>query len=167
LSWRVAILPYIDQEELYRQFHLDESWDSEHNRKLIARMPALYAAPGTSVGETGMTCYQVFVGPGAAFGPVRPGSPAVGISQINDGTTNTLMVVEATNPVVWTKPEDLPFDPQGKLPGVGGLFADGFNAVFYDCSVRFLRKNIDDASFRAMITREGGESVDPMDFVRR
>jgi hypothetical protein len=77
------------------------------------------------------------------------------------------MVVEAGLPVIWTSPEDLPFDPQGKLSGVGGLFADGFNAVFCDATVRFLRKKIDEASLRALITRNGGEPVDPLDFVRR
>src|SRR5262249_54155708 len=35
LSWRVAILPFIEQDNLYQQFHLDEPWDSEHNKKLI------------------------------------------------------------------------------------------------------------------------------------
>jgi prepilin-type processing-associated H-X9-DG protein len=64
-------------------------------------------------------------------------------------------------------PEDLPFDLQSKLPKIGGLFGDGVNAVFCDGSVRFLRKNIDDASLRALITRNGGEPVDPGDFLRR
>jgi hypothetical protein len=167
LSWRVAILPYIGHDELYRQFHVDEPWDSEHNRKLISRMPALYAAPGTSTSEPGKTWYQAFVGPGTTFEQSNKGSGKIGIPQISDGTTNTLMVVEAGSPVIWTSPEDLPFDPQGKLSGVGGLFADGFNAVFCDATVRFLRKKIDEASLRALITRNGGEPVDPLDFVRR
>src|SRR5207249_2796575 len=41
LSWRVAVLPFIEQDNLYRQFKLDEPWDSEHNRKLLERMPKL------------------------------------------------------------------------------------------------------------------------------
>jgi hypothetical protein len=130
-------------------------------------MPALYAAPGTSTSEAGMTLYQAFVGPGTVFEPLNKGPANVGLSRLGDGTTNTLMVVEAGTPVIWTRPEDLPFDPRGKLPRVGGLFADGFNGVFCDGTVRFLRKNIDDASFRALITRDGGEPVDPLDFVRR
>src|SRR5207302_1956982 len=46
LSWRVAILPFIEQDNLYKQFHLDEPWDSDHNKKLLARMPNVYALPG-------------------------------------------------------------------------------------------------------------------------
>jgi hypothetical protein len=166
LSWRVAILPYIGHDDLYRQFHLNESWDSEHNRKLIAKMPSIYAAPGISTREPGMTCYQVFVGPGTAFEPLNKGPANIRIPKISDGTTNTLLLVEGETPVIWTSPEDLPFDPQGKPPRIGGLFTDGVSAVFCDGSVRFLRKDIDDASLRALITRDGGEPVDPGDFVR-
>src|SRR5829696_8812925 len=42
LIWRVAILPYIQEDELYKQFKLNEPWDSEHNAKLIDRMPKWY-----------------------------------------------------------------------------------------------------------------------------
>ena len=45
LSWRVLILPYLEQDALYKEFHLDEPWDSEHNRALIDRMPATYRCP--------------------------------------------------------------------------------------------------------------------------
>ena len=45
LSWRVHILPYLGEETLYKEFHLQESWDSEHNRSLLARMPAFYRCP--------------------------------------------------------------------------------------------------------------------------
>ncbi len=64
LSWRVLILPYIDQNELYKQFKLDEPWDSEHNKKLIEKMPAVYKLPGAKEGTTD-THYRVFVGNGA------------------------------------------------------------------------------------------------------
>ena len=45
LSWRVLILPFLDQQALYDQFHLDEPWDSPHNRTLIAKMPAIFRCP--------------------------------------------------------------------------------------------------------------------------
>jgi RNA polymerase sigma factor (sigma-70 family) len=45
LSWRVAILPYIVEDGLYQSFKLDEPWDSPHNKRLLERMPGLYAPP--------------------------------------------------------------------------------------------------------------------------
>src|SRR5260370_37344826 len=66
LSWRVAILPYIEQDNLYRQFNLDEPWDSENNKKLIPLMPRTYASPLAPT-EEGKTYYKVFGGGGANF----------------------------------------------------------------------------------------------------
>ena len=45
LSWRVMILPFIEQDALYKQFRLEEPWDSEHNKKLLAKMPEVFASP--------------------------------------------------------------------------------------------------------------------------
>ena len=73
LSWRVAILPYIEQENLYRQFHLNEPWDSPHNLQLLPLMPKIYALPGDTTAQKGYTYYRVFVGNGAAFDEPRPG----------------------------------------------------------------------------------------------
>src|SRR5262249_32199939 len=113
-------------------------------------------------GEPGMTHYQVFTGPHTVF-ERRPGQTMTGIrlTEIVDGTANTLMVVEAANPVIWTKPDDLTFDakdPKGPLPklGVGGA---GSYAAFCDGAVHFIRRNIDPQTLRALITPHGGEVV--------
>ena len=66
LSWRVAILPFIEQQALYQQFKHDEPWDSPHNMKLIEQMPPVYEIPGVKA-KPGMTHYQVFTGPHAMF----------------------------------------------------------------------------------------------------
>src|SRR5947208_12647542 len=84
LSWRVLLLPYLEQDALYKQFHLDEPWDSAHNRKLLARVPPIYVAPGEK--ETTDTHYLGFAGKGAFF----EGKKGVGITDITDGTSNTL-----------------------------------------------------------------------------
>lgn len=160
LSWRVAVLPWLEQEELYKAFKLDEPWDSPHNKKLIAKMPPIYAAPGVKTKESGLTHYQVFVGPGTAFEPLKDRPHGIRFSEISDGTSFTLMIVEAAEPVVWTKPDDLPFDAKKPLPKLG-LYAEGIHAVFCDCFVGMLPKNIDDKTLRALITRNGGESVTP------
>src|SRR4051794_32667612 len=68
LSWRVAILPFIEQDDLYKQFRLDEPWDSPHNRRLLPKMPKLYAPfDGSRTTQPHTTFYQVFVGKGTAF----------------------------------------------------------------------------------------------------
>jgi hypothetical protein len=116
LSWRVAILPYIEEGPLYMAFKLDEPWDSAHNKKLIARMPKTYEISIGKKGE-GLTYYHVFTGPGTLF----DGAKKMKFTDITNGTSNTLLAVEATDPVVWSKPADLtlPKD-KDKLPAVGG-----------------------------------------------
>jgi prepilin-type processing-associated H-X9-DG protein len=153
-------LPYVEQEALYREFKLDEPWDSAHNKKLIAKMPAIYAVPGAKAREPGGTFYQVFTGKDTVFSGKR-GNTLIGIS---DGTSNTLMVVEAAKEVPWTKPDDLPFDPEAKLlPKLGGHFEGGFHAAFCDGSVRFIKNTIDLNTLKAIITQAGGEVVNKID----
>ncbi len=156
LSWRVTLLPYLGEQELYRQFRLDEPWDGPHNKKLLARMPNVYAPPGVATQQPYSTFYQVFVGPHAAFEKHR----ALHITDITDGTSNTLFIVEGGSPVPWTKPEDLHFAPDEPLPELGGLFPDVINVGFADGSVSVLRKDADPDVLRAAITRDQGEVVD-------
>jgi hypothetical protein len=159
LSWRVLLLPYLDQEALYKEFHLDEPWDSPHNKKLLAGMPRVFALPGRPAGAT-ETCYQGFVGPGAFF----EGRQGLRLPQdFPDGTSNTVMLVEAGRAVPWTKPDDVPYDPDvtKPLPQLGGHFRDGFNAALVDGSARFVRKTVSDPSLRAAITRNGGDAPGP------
>jgi hypothetical protein len=154
LSWRVAILPFIEEDKLYSEFKLDEPWDSDHNKKLLPRMPKIYG-PSDAKSEHS-TFYQVFVGKGAAFDD----GMKINIAHFTDGTSNTLLVVEAAKAVPWTKPEDLPYDPEKSLPKLGGLFDDGFHALFADGFVQFIKKDIKPETLRALITRNGGEVVD-------
>ena len=92
LSWRVAILPYIEEAPLYKEFKLDEPWDSENNKKLIAKMPKVYA-PVRVKAKEGETFYQVFTGENTLFDPKGP-APRFPAS-ITDGTSNTGLVFEA------------------------------------------------------------------------
>jgi prepilin-type processing-associated H-X9-DG protein len=158
LSWRVALLPYLEQVELYKEFRLDEPWDSPHNLPLaVRRMPAVYATPVTRASGAGMTHYRVFAGPGTAFEP-RPDGKGVGIGEIQDGTSNTLLVVEAADPVVWTRPDDLPFDAQRPVAKVG-VYDAGINFAFCDGSVTTLAPGPSDQALRELITRSGGEFI--------
>jgi hypothetical protein len=153
LSWRVAILPYIEEGQLYQQFDLTQPWDHPTNKKLIPRMPQVYVVPGTE-NKNGMTHYRVLVGPQTMF----ESGQRISLSSITDGTSNTIMTVEAKDPTTWTRPDDLPFDPKGALPKLG-ISPDGFLAGFGDGTVRFIRSNIAPDHLRALITRNGGEPV--------
>jgi prepilin-type processing-associated H-X9-DG protein len=160
LSWRVLLLPYLEQDALYKQFKLDEAWDGPHNVKLLAQMPKLLADQDVNTMEP-VTVYQAFVGPGAFFeGTKGLQMPA----EFPDGTSNTLMIIQAGKPVPWTKPEDLPYDANKPVPKLGGHTPGGFNAAFCDGSVRFLSQKIQESVLRALITRNGGETIDPKEF---
>jgi hypothetical protein len=163
LSWRVALLPFLNQTALFQRFKLDEPWDSPHNKKLLGEMPAVYAAPDGSGRKEGRTYYQVFVGPQAGFeANLKMRLPA----SFSDGTSNTILVAEAAVPVPWTKPEDLPFSPKQPLPKLGGLFHGHFHALFADGTVRFLAKDADEQDLRYAIMRNDGQVISAKLFAR-
>jgi len=158
LSWRVHILPFIEQAQLYEQFHLDEPWDSEHNRTLIERMPEAYRCPASKhARKQGLSTYRVVSGEGTVF----PGPQGVAIKEIKDGTSNTIMLVEVDDDhaVTWTKPEGLPFDPDHPARGLGGQFEDGFNVTMCDGSVSFLRLPGDEENLRRLFWRADGQPI--------
>jgi hypothetical protein len=156
LSWRVALLPFIEQQDLSAQFKLDEPWDSETNKKLIEKMPKLYA-PIRVRAKPGETYYQVFSGASALFGPKQqPRIPRC----FRDGTWQTALVVEAGESVIWTKPADLPFDEKGALPKLGGLFNGDFHAAAGDGSVILLKKDFDVQQMKYFIMPADGNEVD-------
>jgi prepilin-type processing-associated H-X9-DG protein len=154
LSWRVLILPYIEQDNLYRQFKLDEPWDSEHNKKLIDQMPPTYALPN-KMSKPGHTHYRGFVGNGAFWDWIQ----GTEFAKITDGTSNTIMVVEAEEGVPWTKPDEFEFDPTKDLPKLGKAFKGGFHVLFCDGSVRFMRDSFPPQTLKALITKDGGEVI--------
>ena len=178
LSWRVHLLPFVEEDVLYRQFKLDEPWDSPNNRRLLDQMPMVYANPAERNGRVprgNKTYYRGFSNPGAMFarrdqGAARPpmigghdqplAQSRLGFAQISDGMGNTVLVVEAGDPVEWTKPDDLDASAGKPFPALGGLRPkeDVIMVGFLDGSVKAIKRTVSEAQWRAAISYAGGET---------
>lgn len=161
LSWRVMLLPYLEAGNLYEQFRLDEPWDSEHNLKLVERMPAVYGDPAApELAARGLTTVQVLTGKDTLFSAPDK-APTAG--SVSDGLSRTLAIVEARpdKAVPWTAPDDIEFDPEAPLAGVGNPRRAGglFTSAMFDGSVRVLTPDVAPEVFKATVTPNGGESV--------
>lgn len=163
LSWRVAILPFLQEQGLHGEFHLDEPWDSPHNKTLLDRMPAVFALPG-SPAVPGETFYRSFSGPHTMYDPAD--ADGAGRVTFTDGAESTLAVVEARRAVPWTCPEnEIPIDGEGErasdiLRGqLGGHFPGGFHALFVDGRVKFLPETINARTLKSLITRNGRDII--------
>jgi prepilin-type processing-associated H-X9-DG protein len=161
LSWRVAILPFIEQNPLYQQFKLDEPWDSPHNIKLLDKIPKVFAVPGVKTTTASATFYQAIVGKDAAW-QILPnknkvfGAQGARLANFTDGTSNTILLVEGAEPVPWTRPADIAYDAKKPLPKYGWL-KEGFNVLMADGSVRFVNRKMSEATLRAVITPAGND----------
>jgi hypothetical protein len=158
LSWRVHILPFVEQDNLYKQFKLDEPWDSEHNKALIAKMPDIYRSPAQKVRD-GKTTYLAPMGNNTA---IAPGPKGMKLVDITDGTSNTILTVEVNDDaaVIWTKPDDLDIAAGDVLKKILGHYDGGFITGIADGSVRFIRATIDPKILQSLFTRNGGEVTD-------
>ena len=159
-SWRVLILPDLGEQALYDDYNLSEPWDGPNNSRLLAQMPAVYNCPShAGVPGNTTTAYAAVFGEHCVFRGAEP----VKIKDITDGTSNTLVVVEASKAgIPWMKPEDIditlhpaPGDPSG----FSSDHAGGFQGLLGDGSVRFLSQNMSQQVLNALFTRDGGEPV--------
>jgi len=157
LSWRVRLLPFLEEEALYQQFKLDEPWDSPHNLRLVQRMPKVYSNPRFEDRKDGRTYFRAITGPGTVFGSPEP--MTLGRITNMDGTPWTWLVVEAGEAVPWTKPEELVCAPDKPLPAFGGPQRLDFLALFADAHVETFPQRPDDKIYRAHITVDGKERV--------
>lgn len=146
LSWRVQILPYLNQEKLHKKFKLDEAWDSDSNKKLLAEMPTTFVDPRLpETKEKGMTYYQAFKGKGTPMGDKAPFKPK-GLFDPAKGGKNFLLV-EAGEAIPWTRPDVLVLEEGKPLPKLGKP-KEGFLALALDGQVRGLPSDFDDKMLR-------------------
>ncbi len=154
LSWRVALLPYLEESNLYNEFHMDEPWDSEHNIALLERMPRVFMHPSRPT-RPGYTVYQVPLSDESLLRQTEPTK----LSDITDGTSNTILALETAvgAAVPWTAPQDYQIDTDN--PGAN-LFTNGTTqAAFGDGSVRTIPQSIAAEVLNALFTRSGGEVI--------
>ena len=164
LSWRVQVLPYLEQKPLYDEFHHDEPWDSPHNKALIARMPSVYACPSVphALAEEGKTTYLTPRSPASMF----PGGQGVKFSEVADGLSNTIMVMEAGADlaVTWTKPDDWAVPAEIDPSPLFGTHPGGTEFLWGDGSVKFIKQAITPSTLKKLVTRNGGEPIKPEDY---
>ena len=149
-SWRVLILPYIEQYELYKQIRLDEPWDSKYNRQFHDKMPSCYWCPSAfqnrsifstrDTDKTGMTCYMRVVGPGTT----TTGADAISLADVKAVLSQSVALVEVYPTVNWMAPVDVsPEDlatgiNRKKKQGIGSFHYGGMNIAMLDGSVDYV-----------------------------
>ena len=157
-SWRVLILPYIDELALYEQIRLDEPWDSEHNSQFHSQTPAIFAASNDAT----KTAFSVVVGEKTAY--------AVGkkheLMKTADGTSYTLGVVERKTPVCWMDPmAELTLET---LPDEFARDADGNGiALALDGAPRLVPASVDAEGLKGLATASGGEAPIELELIKK
>ncbi len=175
LSWRVQILPWLGLEELYDQFQFGEAWDSTKNKALLAKMPEIFSIDGDLEKAQGKTHYRGFSHKGALLAPryangikvtgtVPKKGPASTIPKmilsaklVTDGVANTILCVEASEPVEWTKPDDFSYPLKGKGPSFGTDPNLPFRVVSLDGQIHLIPRETPEAFIKGWSTFSGNE----------
>ena len=170
-SWRVLILPFLEQQALYARYDFSEPWDGPNNRQLAAEMPRVYRCPQDKAQGASDTSYVAVVGAGSIW----PGDKTVTMGDVADGTSNTLLVVESHGSGInWMEPRDL--SRQQLAAGINaqnglGICSshghrvrgrgEGAQALFADGATKFLPNDVSPHVLNGLSTIAGGESVTP------
>ncbi len=163
LSWRVAILPFIEQQKVFDAYQVDQPWNSEANQLASNVTIPTYWNPGDAKVGKAETSYMVITGPGTVFEEGRD----ITFDDCSDGTANTILAVEVMGAgVKWGQPIDLDIRTMifkingGGSQGIGSPWKGGAQVVFVDGHVRFLSNDTLESTLRAMVTRSGGETFE-------
>jgi RNA polymerase sigma factor (sigma-70 family) len=148
LSWRVALLPYLQQKNLYQLIKHDEPWDSANNQAATQVVLKIYFPVRAPVGvEPQDTFLRTFVGPGTAF-DAKKGRK---VADVLAGGANPILIVETAAATSWAQPGEFVYAPDQPLPKLGGVFDGGFHALFADGSVRFVSSKLGEKELRKLI----------------
>jgi hypothetical protein len=163
-SWRVLLLPYLNEDKLYKAIRLNEAWDSEHNKQFHNKMPNAFKCPSCKQGNPQSDTVYCMVTGEEAFG--KTDGKGITFDKIGDGSSDTICIVERKTPVCWMSPEDVTFENAAKginkIPnGIGSEHDRGANVVFIDTSVHFLKQDTEPNVIKAFLTIDGGE-VNPL-----
>ncbi|QDU95334.1 DUF1559 family PulG-like putative transporter [Lignipirellula cremea] len=162
-SWRVLILPYLEEQQLYNAYHFDEPWDGPNNRQLLTECPNAFRCP-SDFGDKNAASYHVVVGPGAGW----KANEGTRLEEITDGTPQTIAVIEGRRPGIhWLDPTPMRLDEflaaAERTAGEDGhpdlLHPGGRMAVFFDGYVRFLNNGLDPKVLRHMFQIDDGNDV--------
>ena len=164
-SWRVLLLPFMEQQALYEQYNFKEPWDGPNNSRLVGMIDTVfYRCPSEDLTQgRSETSYVMIVGPGT----ISDGPTPTQMGQIADGVSNTIMLVEVTGSGIrWAEPRDLKLEEitlavnEGAGNGIGGKHPGVAHVLFCDGRVDILAKPIGPDRLRGMTTIAGGENVD-------
>lgn len=175
-SWRVDLLPYVDQQYALKAYDPQQPWDSAKNLPLAQRDLHVYTCPSVppqnarDAAGRYFTSYATLIGPETVF----PNGRALSFKQITDGTSNTALVVEACGQqIVWTEPRDiqvtaknlainLPGDRPGYSPAAWSSYHRRMaQTLCADGSVRNLSTETDPSVLKAIMTAHGGKLERP------
>jgi prepilin-type processing-associated H-X9-DG protein len=172
----VLILPFLEQEALYRQYRFDEPWNGPHNSALASQIPSVYRCPTEAPPEAppgvSKTSYAMIVGPHA----ISDGPTPRKLGDVKDGLSNTIMVAECAGAgIQWLEPRDLNAEKitndgigtgEYKNPpgGINSFHPGMAHVLFCDGAVHTIHSSVDEKTLKALLTIDGGEAVEPQDF---
>lgn len=172
MSWRIALLPYLDEKSIAALYDFHEPWNSVTNLRLQQTKINNYSCPARPKQSDSRgnfyTSYVVPTGDGTIFNnPV-----GTTFSAIKDGTSNTLLAVEACGTkIIWIEPRDVDsvvnqvtINGPGATQGESGSMISswhlgGAHVVLADGSARFLQKDIDSSILRSLLTKDANDDA--------
>jgi hypothetical protein len=161
-SWRTLILPFLDQQNLYKTIDLSKPWNDPANRLAYDGWLRIYCCPSNELGKEQTTTYLAIVAPGGCLQPTEPRR----LADITDRKDRTLMVLEVPeeHAVHWMEPRDADEALLARLRVGDSAHPNGANAVFVNGDVRFLTNDLSPAQLRALISVAGNDDDIAGDF---